>query len=683
MAWNDEGDETGLWWQNEPRVRATRDSALDAARLGELLRQMAFDVPEYEPPPLIRPPSGFVALDLETEDPDINTRGSSWAFKGRGQILGASVAWEGFSGYYSIGHRDGNLDPENVMAWLRDMMRRKDISIVCAYAGYDLGWMKRELDIYPEAIPHDVQFAAALLDESRLSYSLDSLARTYLGVGKEYQLLDEIAQRANCKRGELFSHLKQLPAKVIAPYAIVDAERTYQLNGVFQPKIDEEGLRDVYQMESELIPLSVEMRRRGIRVNVDAASQLLTDYRTEIISIQDRIKHRTGVHVEPWEAETCASALKEMGHQLPTTSTGKTSITKELLDQLANEGDEVAGSIRKLRQFSKACTTFLEGHILSYAENGRIHPTYNQLRRDDSGSEGGRGASMRGTVSGRYSVDSPNVQQLPIRDKGIGMAIRGIFEPEEGEQWCMIDYMAQEPRLQVEIAYRAKLPGAAEAMQAYIDNPRLDMHQWVADLCGIGRPEAKTINLGRAYGMSTATLALALGLSIKRMVVDRGRWRDLGDDEDVTLLPATANVVNVGGEETMKLLKVWGDKAPFITKFVNMAKEVADKRGYVKTIMGRRCRFVLSGGEYQWTHAAANRVIQGSAADQVKMAMLIMWREGIVPLITLHDELNNSVRSPDEARRIADIMETAIPLSVPMVCDPQLGSNWARAKAGV
>jgi DNA polymerase I-like protein with 3'-5' exonuclease and polymerase domains len=206
------------------------------------------------------------------------------------------------------------------------------------------------------------------------------------------------------------------------------------------------------------------------------------------------------------------------------------------------------------------------------------------------------------------------------------------------------------------------------------------MHQWVADLCGIPRVQAKTVNLGRAYGMSTAKLAMALGLPTVQKVVYRGQWRDLDPGEDPYNLPPGAEIKLLGGPETMSLLKVWKAKAPFIGEFIDLATRVADQRGYVKTIMGRRCRFHVSNGTAQFGHAAANRVIQGSAADQIKSAMLIMWKEGIIPLLTLHDELNISVATEEEGRRVSQIMETAIPLRIPMICDPHFGANWAEAK---
>jgi DNA polymerase I-like protein with 3'-5' exonuclease and polymerase domains len=676
MAWNDEGDEAGLWWITEPRVRHTVSSAETFANRGNAIRALIWDAPEYHPPALIAPPSGVIAIDLETEDPDLSTRGPSWAFEGRGQILGVSVAWREFEAYYSIGHAEGNVNPQLVMDWLRDTIRRDDIEVVCAHAAYDIGWLRRELGCYPLASPHDVQFQGALLDENRLSYALDALARSYLGEGKAYDMIDAVADRVLCKRGEVFSHLKELPAKVVAPYAIPDATLTYRLHHTLMPDLVDQELMQVYQLERDLITLSVEMRRRGIRVDVPAAERLLGEYGVKMGELQDEIQATTGVRVEPWEGETCALALESRGHVLPRTSTGKPSVTKEILGSLAVE-DSVARSILRLRKLSKACTTFLEGHVLSYAEGGRIHPTYNQLRRDDAD----QALSIRGTVSGRYSVDSPNVQQLPIRDPDIGKAVRGVFLPEEGQLWCSLDYKSQEPRLLVEFAARAGLRGAADAVRAYQEDPNLDMHQWVADLCGISREKAKGINLGRAYGMASKALARNLGLPTKWMAIVGKRWIELIDEPmKIEYTIQGYNIVEVGGDETMELIRKWETHAPFIKEFINLAKDVAEIRGFVKTLLQRRCRFIMQGDGYAWTYAAANRIIQGSAADQTKTAMLHMWQDNIVPLLTLHDELGFSVDNESEGRRYGDYMEQAIPLSVPMVCEPKLAVTWAGAK---
>lgn len=671
---NDLGDEIGLWWITEPRVRRTASSAETQDMIRQRIAALSFDILEYTPPPLVAPPPGAIALDLETEDPDLMTRGPSWAFEGRGEILGLSVAWRDFEAYYSFGHRDGNVDPKPVWEWLSDTLARDDIEVVCAHAAYDIGWVRKMLGRYPRQSPHDVQFQAALLDENRFSYALDAISKSYLNEGKKYDLIDQVADRVMCKRSDVFNFLRHLPAKVVAPYAIPDATLTYRLHQTLMPILQQENLLEVYQLERDLITLSVEMRRRGIAVDVARAETLLVEYHQHMETMKQQLFSLTGINVEPWEGETCAAALQTRGHTLPLTAGGKPSVTKELLGSLAHDNCAVAESILRLRKLSKACTTFLEGHILSYADNGRIHPTYNQLRREDSD----QGVGLRGTVSGRYSVDSPNVQQLPIRDADIGKAIRGLFLPESGQQWCSLDYMSQEPRLLVEFAYRAKLTGAADTLKAYQDNPHLDMHQWVADLCGIGRREAKAINLGRSYGMASAALARNLGLPTKRMAVMGKQWVEMTSEEMENKYRLSGfSIVTVGGDECMELIRKWERHAPFIKEFIRLAEEVAGRRGFVKTLLQRRCRFTYNGANL---YAAANRIIQGSAADQTKTAMALMWKEGIVPLLTLHDELGFSVENESEGKRYGEYMEQALPLNVPMICEPKLALTWAGAK---
>jgi DNA polymerase-1 len=675
--WDKYGDSDGLWWVEFPRVRATRSSEEAARNRASAIRALIWDAPDYCPPPLVAPPPGFFALDLETEDPDMLTRGPSWAFENRGAILGMSVAWRGFEAYYSFAHSEGNVDSGPVFRWLESTLRRSDIEVVCAHAAYDIGWLRRQLGVYPSCRIGDVQFMGALLDENRMSYALDALCKSFLGVGKAYNTIDEVADRVLCKRGEVFSHLKELPAKVVAPYAIPDATLTYRLHETLMPKIVAEGLLPVYQLECDLIPLSIEMRRRGVRVDVDGAERLLLDYRDRMEVIKSQLLDATQVNVEPWEGESCAAALESRGHVLPRTAQGRASVTKEILAELA-VNDSVASSILLLRKLSKACTTFLEGHILGYADNGVIHPTYNQLRRDDNE----QGASMRGTVSGRYSVDSPNIQQLPIRNPDIGHAIRSLFLPWQGDKWCALDYSSQEPRILVEFAYRAKLTGAAETIAAYQQNPRLDMHQWVADLCGIDRKQAKTINLGRSYGMASKALARNLGLPTKIMAVKGKKWMDTTPENRESFRRDGYEIVEIGGDETQTLIRKWERHAPFIKEFIELATYRADSRGFVQTILKRRCRFQAKGdGTYWWTHASANRIIQGSAADQMKSAMLLMWREGVVPILTLHDEIGASVSDDVEPLRLKEIMETALPgFSIPFICDPSIGDNWALAK---
>lgn len=668
---------TELLWDNLPNQKKPK-RASDTNVAGRLA-SVRFDSASYTQPELRDAPPGYLALDFETEDPTLLERGSAWAFDGIGQVIGMAVAWEGFEAYYPIGHREGNVDRDKVVAWLTAHLKRDDITFVAANAAYDFGWARRMCGIYPAGGVEDVQFMAALLDEYRFSYSLDSIAKDYLKVGKELGFLEELEKKWSLKHHQVMAHLKQLPGGAIAPYAATDARRTYDLYVKMKPLIIEQDLLAVHNLESALIPMSIDMRRHGIRVNVPEAERLAESIKAERMpALQEEIKRITGVHVEPWEPETLEAALSERGISCSRTRTGQPQIDQLSLAKWA-ETEIVAKHILSLRKMSKIQNTFLDGHILAHQHKGRVHCDFNQLRseREDGGGFG--------TVSGRYSSTSPNLQQIPTRDKEWGPLMRSLFLAEDGQRIASLDYSSQEPRLAVHFAALAKLNGALDAVEQFQKNPRTDYHKMVADMANIPRSTAKTLNLGLAYGMGGAKLARSLNLPTQWMqLIKQGaktNWVEIQDDQVEDLRAQHYDCIEVAGDEAKSIIKKWEEGAPFMRGLYKLTSTVAERRGFIKTLLGRRCRFQLGkDGRYGFTHKAMNRLCQGSAADQTKQGMLDLWRQGVLPLLTVHDELVFSVDDEAEARKYAPVMENAIPLLVPSIVDVNLGNTWGEVE---
>ena len=668
---------TELLWDNLPNQKKPK-RASDTNVAGRLA-SVRFDSASYTQPELRDAPPGYLALDFETEDPTLLERGSAWAFDGIGQVIGMAVAWEGFEAYYPIGHREGNVDRDKVVAWLTAHLKRADITFVAANAAYDFGWARRMCGIYPAGGVEDVQFMAALLDEYRFSYSLDSIAKDYLKVGKELGFLEELEKKWSLKHHQVMAHLKQLPGGAIAPYAATDARRTYDLYVKMKPLIIEQDLLAVHNLESALIPMSIDMRRHGIRVNVPEAERLAESIKAERMpALQEEIKRITGVHVEPWESETLEAALIERGISCSRTRTGQPQIDQLSLAKWA-ETEIVAKHILSLRKMSKIQNTFLDGHILAHQHKGRVHCDFNQLRseREDGGGFG--------TVSGRYSSTSPNLQQIPTRDKEWGPLMRSLFLAEDGQRIASLDYSSQEPRLAVHFAALAKLNGALDAVEQFQKNPRTDYHKMVADMANIPRSTAKTLNLGLAYGMGGAKLARSLNLPTQWMqLIKQGsktNWVEIQDDQVEDLRAQHYDCIEVAGDEAKSIIRKWEEGAPFMRGLYKLTSTVAERRGFIKTLLGRRCRFQLGkDGRYGFTHKAMNRLCQGSAADQTKQGMLDLWRQGVLPLLTVHDELVFSVDDEAEARKYAPVMENAIPLLVPSIVDVNLGNTWGEVE---
>jgi DNA polymerase I-like protein with 3'-5' exonuclease and polymerase domains len=276
-----------------------------------------------------------------------------------------------------------------------------------------------------------------------------------------------------------------------------------------------------------------------------------------------------------------------------------------------------------------------------------------------------------GTVSGRLSYSNPNLQQIPARNKEMGDKIRSLFLPEEGRQWGSFDYSQQEPRLVAHYAasVNEKFTGADEFIEAY-QNESADFHQIVADMAGISRTHAKTINLGLFYGMGKAKLA-----------------RELGINKDAAEI----------------LLQTYNNRVPFVKKLATEVSNSASKYGFIRTIMGRKCRFDMwepatfgmnKAMDYEaakahygnnvrraFTYKALNRLIQGSAADQTKQAMIECYKAGFKPLLQIHDELCFSINEEKDINDVKQIMEGAIEhLKVPSKVDIALGRSWGEAK---
>lgn len=674
MAFLDDAD--GIFWTDEQyKARGNRERPDELSECAKRLPSIPMDQYTYEFRELREPPSGFLAFDYETYDPTLTDIGSASAFIGEGETLGFAVAWEDFEAYWPYGHNEGNAGPkEKYIDWLRRQAKREDITFVCANAVYDMGWLLRDIGFLPVGGIVDVQHMAALLDENRTSYSLDSLGKIYLQQGKEKDVIEYVMGRLGYKIGIVMQCLRHMPGWALGHYASKDGHLTYKLAAMMLPLIEKENLRRVFEVESALIPMSVAMRMRGMRVNVARAEQVADDlHNVQMPALQAEIERLSGIHVEPWQAETIVQALHTIGINYGRTRTGMPRVDAKSLEEDAKK-HPLCAHILRLRKMAKVESTFLRGHILAHARNGRVHAEINQLRSErDSGSN-------FGTVTGRYSVTNPGLQQIPVRDKEFGSLVRSMFEAEDGEEICSIDYSSQEPRLAVHFAALARIPKADEAVAAFNNNPKMDYHQFVADICGIDRPKAKTLNLGLAYGMGGAKLAHALGLPTEWFEITntgngRSKWTPISAAE-VPYYSGTGNVVEVAGPEAKAIIDKWEAGAPFIRGLFRKCHDTAASRGFILTLLKRRCRFPMEQGLYNWTHKAMNRLCQSSAADQLKLGLLSLWKDGLVPLIPIHDEIVFSTADRAQVPRIAQHLQEAYQLLVPTVVDVKYGKNW-------
>tara|TARA_R110000765_G_scaffold257220_1_gene357506 strand:+ start:2711 stop:4591 length:1881 start_codon:yes stop_codon:yes gene_type:complete len=598
-----------------------------------------------------------VAVDLETCDTDLKKMGPGWPRK-IGKVIGIAVSSGDFTAYYPIDHDGGgNMDRKPVLKYIKEICEDESIQKVFHNAQYDVGWLS-VLNIEVKGYIHDTMIAAALLNENRFSYTLNSIVSEYLGEYKDEKVLKAKAEELGVDpKAEMY----KMPAEFVGEYAEADAKLTWRLHERLITEIEKEELDRVYDVECRLIRVIFNMTKRGVRIDMIRAMELREKLQKKEKTYLKRIRDITGMQVQVWAARSVAEAFDSVNLEYPHTDLGAPSFTQTFLETHAHE---LPRMITKARVLNKLQGTFIDG-ISRYIHNGRLHAHINQIRGDSGG-----------TVTGRFSMYAPNLQQMPIRNE-FGSELRKIFIPEEGEEWLSADYSQQEPRILTHFAILNKNEGATDVKSAFVKG--LDFHKQTAEMAGIPRRLAKTIGLGVMYGMGYKKLAVDLDISPK---------------------------------EAKSMLMQFREKVPFMQGMLEAVMARANKVGSIRTYLGRRCRFNLwepswfemdpvtkqpvfhkalphTAAAIKWggsikragTYKALNRLIQGTAADQTKKAMVDVYEKmGIIPLIQVHDELNCSVKSDIMAKDIKDIMENCIKLEVPTKVEYKTKNNWGDAK---
>jgi len=587
-----------------------------------------------------------VSIDLETCDPELIKEGPGWPTE-RGQVIGIAVSSNGFTGYYPIAHEGGgNMDKKKVLEYVKSICIDGSIDKVFHNAQYDIGWLST-LGIEVKGRIHDTMVAMALIDENRFSYTLNSVSGEYLGERKNETKLREAADAFGVDpKNEMY----RLPAQFVGEYAEKDARLTLKLHEKLSWEITKDNLQTVYDMECRLINVIFQMTKKGVRIDTHSAEKLIERFKNKEKKLLKRIRDLTNLNVEIWAAASIAKAFDALN--LPYERTKKTDSPSFTKMFLTDHPHELPRLIMQARELNKLRGTFLHG-LIKHNKEGRIHAHINQIRSDSGG-----------TVTGRFSYNHPNLQQIPSRGQ-FAKDIRKIFIPEAGEYWLKADYSQQEPRLLTHFARLVKQPGSREVQEAYLEKD-LDFHQQTADMAGVQRSLAKTIGLGVMYGMGYHKLARELDME---------------------------------PQEAKTMLQDFHAKVPFMKGMLEAVMNRANSKGVIRTLLGRKCRFDL-WEPTQWgvhkalplnqaqtehgfaikrayTYKALNRLIQGSAADQTKKAMVDVYEElGIIPLIQVHDELDCSVKDEKQGKQIKEIMENCVELEVPSKVDTEISESW-------
>jgi DNA polymerase-1 len=328
-----------------------------------------------------------------------------------------------------------------------------------------------------------------------------------------------------------------------------------------------------------------------------------------------------------------------------TPKSNKAKVNRAVLqDAYERTGDERFIVSDEIRSLKKMIDTFIQGYVLDNADsNSIVRGEFHPLRSE-----------KYGTVSGRYSSGGHlNLQNLPARDGRYGPMIRSLFVPFEGCDWVKIDYS------QIEYRFLAHYAGGTIARK-FIEDPTVDFHQMVADMIGwpgkAGRDAAKNINFGIVYGMGKEKLARSLG---------------------------------VGINEAEEILIEYNKRAREIKKLYYLAQNRAASRGYIRTWRGRVRRYprirLGDGRTFDKTHGALNGLLQGSAADLIKEAMILAdqivdWKNSFMHF-TIHDELDFSVPKGADGERTIRELKAAMEsfrINVPIIAEVERGSNWGK-----
>lgn len=561
--------------------------------------------------------------------------------------VGLSYALEdGTRRYVRWAHRRGgnNIELPQVLEWWQREVIDRGLTVVFHNAVYDCRMMTNIGARMPVRI-EDTCVIAALLNEYEKSYSLEELSRTYLGpqhVKDSKDLEDYCVQFLGGKVGKGNAGLYHLaPGDIVEPYAEQDAHLTRLLYKALRPRIDEEGLNKIFDTECGVTPVLVRMYQAGVRVSTQRASTL----RDELLLMHDKAMNRlnelNGGKFNPRSSKQVDQLLAKFGIQLEKTAKGNPKADKEALKNIDHE---VVALINDARRAAHYADTFIESYIFSnVTEHECIHPSFHQAK-----------SAFGGTITGRFSSSGGlNAQNIPKRDSTWAPKIRGMFIPAYDEgQWLRLDFS------QIEYRFFAHYAGG-EVQRRYNEDPTVDYHQMVSELTGVPRDKAKGINFGFLYGMGERKLARGLGLD---------------------------------GHESREIFSQYHSAIPEVRLMAARASNKAISRGYVVTWGGRRCRFKrMDNGAYMDAHKALNKLLQGSAADLIKVAMIevdkvINWEDEILHL-TVHDELDMTVPPGEEgmesAKRIKQAMEGAGILRVPVIAEAELGDSWGNTPTPV
>ncbi len=588
------------------------------------------------------------------------TTGLDW--KGEDKPIGVTVGTlDGeMMRFLPFGFRGGNRDEGAVKRWMQEQVRGKHI--VNSRTKFDIHHA-REWGVDLEAQGNtfgDVQHDAALLDDHRKRFSLDILAKDYLG-GEEIGRVDE-------------SMHSEYAASDVAERELYTARLIGRLRAVFDPLIAEQELTAVRSLEDAVIPTVVEMEKNGSPIDVELLEQMHRECVSEHGRLMLEVSKEAGFAFEH-SASGWAKLFEKCG--LQPSDSYKESVMAQIDHELIRK------AYRAAQYASLDSKTFAA--YPKAMRDGVLYFDINQLRGDDGG-----------TVSGRFSIGL--VQQVPNHDNH--HSVFGTGDPDDCDGSCPLfprllfvgagAELLEADAAQIEFRLLVHYTQNAALLQAYRDNPHMSYHKAMQARLKTYKPDmmyshTKNYNFAAQYGARSIKLAVMMGF----ITEDEGaaiRKSKSWNDPRLSLIHEIESAVKKAHPEAGELL----DRASHLAKpacddYCKQGDKLHKQyphRGYVKTMMGRRSRFP-SGYK---TYIALNRVLQGSGADIMKQKLVELHRHrtetGLLMRLTNHDAVLGDPQMPETRERVSELLNAqSFPeLKVPILWDVKVGKSWAGAR---
>jgi DNA polymerase-1 len=485
---------------------------------------------------------------------------------------------------------------------------------------------------------HDVGHAAALLDDHRRAFSLDALAQDVLGEGK-----------VELPFGK--DRMATVNAYHVTEYARADAGHPLRIDGIQQPAMALEGLETVAALEDDVIWAVCAMEAAGAPLDVPKLERWDVETKQEVDAVRTRIHRELGWYPNPKQNDDLERLFRERRIPNPArTATGKSSFTEDVMNAAA-ERDPVVGHVRHLNHVLGLRSRYIVPYLEAVGSDGIIRYGLNQLRSDEGGTISGRFSSSKPTREKDSGINAQQVMSVEKQmetyvDFGGRWVVRELFVPGSG-----LFYASDAD--QIEYRVFAHFANSAAILARYAADPGTDFHNVVLEMIQEHKPDfkrkpAKFVNFAKLFGAGIGRVAAMTGTS-KVAAAD--------------------------------LVRTYDRAFPEADQMLKLAMRTAERRGYVRTFLGRRARFPNADRIYK----ALNSVVQGTAADLMKLKLVALHRTrratGFLLRLTVHDEVTGDVPNVEAAARVDAVLnEQSIDLRVPITWGSKTGPHWAACK---